>query len=114
MNGELLTTLQNCGAQLPESARPSPAELPNLIAGLIYWVSTGETEPPPSEEPAAPQPAAATEVESLRNENDRLRQELAARETPPPAVTPAGAEGTTPPTGDTPPPPPASPESSAQ
>lgn len=101
LDGELLTTLQDCGAKLPESARPAPAEYPNLIAGLIYWLATGSTVPPEPEAAPESHPAADTETERLRARLAEVERERDSASTPPPITpatpspaTPAPSEGT--------------------
>jgi hypothetical protein len=68
---ELMEALQECGAKLPESAKPSPSEVYNLFAGLLYWLETGSTEAPES----APEPTQQTAAEA---EILRLKAELEA------------------------------------
>jgi hypothetical protein len=74
-------TLIECGEKLPESAKPSPADLYNLLAGLLFWLETGGTDAP---EPA-PEPDSATSQKDA--EIERLKAELSAAEAAAPAAS---------------------------
>jgi hypothetical protein len=95
MGTELLEALQECGSRLPESHKPSPVNVYDLFAGLLYWLETGSTVAP---EPAAePSPLTVQEAEL-----SELRSRLAAAEAKiPPADLPASPVAPVPQTPNT-------------
>lgn len=69
---KLMDSLIPLGQSLPESHKPAPATLSHLLAGLLYWLETGSTEPPPVEE------APTTVVTTKDAEIAALKAELEA------------------------------------
>lgn len=83
---DLTDRLQALGEALPESHRPVPHQVPNIVSGLIYWLETGSLDAPVYETDQ-PQP-----VTNLDAENAELRAQIAALEAnqkPAPPVTAA-------------------------
>lgn len=70
---DLLEALKSCGSKLPESHKPSPVDVYDVFAGLLYWLETGSTIAP---EPA-PEATPTTEQDILVA---RLEAELASAE----------------------------------
>lgn len=81
----LMDSLIPLGEALPESHKPSPATLSQLVAGLLYWLETGSTEPPVLEI------RQETPVTTKDAEIEQLRAEMAALKAQIPPATPVPA-----------------------
>lgn len=71
----LMDDLIPLGASLPESHKPSPATVPQLLAGLLYWLETGSMEAPKVE---TTQPQITTSKDAMIAE---LKAQLQAAQT---------------------------------
>lgn len=71
----LMDDLIPLGEKLPESHKPSPATVPLLLAGLLYWLETGSMEPPKIET------ASPTVVTTKDAEIAELKAQLQAAQT---------------------------------
>lgn len=88
----LMDDLIPLGEKLPESHKPSPATLPHLLAGLLYWLETGSTEPPKVEiTQVSPVTSQDAEIAKLKAELESAKAAASNAANPIPAspVAPA-------------------------
>jgi hypothetical protein len=93
---KLLEALQECGSKLPESSKPAPADMYNLVAGLLYWLETGSTVAPEPAPEASVTTAKDAEIARLEAELAAAQQAAVATPIPPSPVAPAPTEPVTP------------------
>lgn len=83
---DLADRLSKLGEALPESHRPVPHQVPNLVSGMLYWLETGSLEPPVYKSPQSP--VLAPEAARIAELEAALAAAQAAA-APPVQVTPA-------------------------
>lgn len=85
----LMDSLIVLGESLPESHKPSPGSLSHLLAGLLYWLETGTTEPPVIEVRQPTQTSAKdAEIAQLRAELVAAQEAARPATVAPSAVVP--------------------------
>lgn len=83
MTTRLMDSLIPLGEALPESHRPAPATLSHLLAGLLYWLETGSTEPPKIEAPTTTITTSKdAEIAQLKAELEAAQNAAAAKSDP--------------------------------
>jgi hypothetical protein len=93
----LFDALHDLGAALPESARPAPGAVANILAGMIRYLDTGSLElPAPDERPSDASVAAVSaensRIAELESQVNALRQADAVAAAGPSPVAPAAPE----------------------